>query len=306
MGRTIVLVVVAPDFERSRIERRGSAPLCGLALVVALGCTDHVPYTTDAETGSTHAFISVERSQTGDSERAGALAGFAQMPATVDSAAVLSLVGWTLDLPSPGQCATRTRERDPNTPLSPIDHVEFLEAGEVTLQTAGTGTTLAPHAFPTVTDLISGVVYATRDRSPAALPAGTRYQVRVTGGIGVGSLSVTSEAPPSVANVTLGGTSLGSIEKISTGRSFELGWKAGSASDVVAVEAVGPGTTTSTWCVFRDEDGAGLVPAGTIGARGNGKLGLHRIRSQPFETLGVNHGELRFDFEVTRNVTFTE
>jgi hypothetical protein len=294
------------DLDRLPMARPRGAWFGALALVGVMGCTDHVPYTTDADTGSTHAFISVERSQAGEVERAGALAGFAQMPATVDSTAVLSLVGWALELPPLGQCAARSRERDPNTPLSPIDHVEFLEAGEVKLETAGTGTTLAPHAFPTVTDLISGVVYTSRDRSSGALPAGTRYLVRTTGGHGLGPLSVASEAPSSLADVTVAGTSLGSLEALSASRRLEVTWKPGSAGDSLVVEAAALGTTTGTWCAFRDEDGTGVVPAGTVSARGNGKLSVHRIRSQPFEAPGVNRGELRFDFEVTRSVTFTE
>jgi hypothetical protein len=306
MGRTIDFVLSIADLDRPLPARPARAWFGVLALVGVMGCTDHVPYTTDADTGSTHAFISVERSQTGEVERAGALAGFAQMPATVDSTAVLSLVGWALELPPLGQCAARSRERDPNTPLSPIDHVEFLEAGEVTLQTAGTGTTLAPHAFPTVTDLISGVVYTSRDRSSGALPAGTRYVVRTTGGHGLGPMSVTSEAPQSLGDVTVGGSSLGSFDALSASRRLEITWKPGSAGDLLVVEAAGVGTTTGAWCVFRDEDGIGAVPAGTISARGSGKLSVHRIRSQPFEAPGVNRGELRFDFEVTRSLTFTE
>jgi hypothetical protein len=306
MGRTLDLVLSDADLDRPRPVRPAWAWFGVLALGGVTACTDHVPYTTDADTGSTHAFISVERSQAGEVERAGALAGFAQMPATVDSAAVLSLVGWALDLPTLGQCSARSRDRDPNTPLSPIDHVEFLEAGEVKLETAGTGTTLAPHAFPTVTDLISGVVYTSRDRSSGALPAGTRYQVRTTGGLGLGPLSVTSEAPPSLSDVTVGGSSLGSLDTFSAARRVEVTWKAGSAGDVVVVEAASVGTTTGIWCAFRDEDGSGVVPAATVNARGNGKLSVHRIRSLAFEASGVTHGELRFDFEVTRSVTITE
>jgi hypothetical protein len=249
MGRTLVSVLFGADLARPLSACSAGAWLGALALFGVMGCTDHVPYTTDADTGSTHAFISVERSRAGEVERAGALAGFAQMPATVDSAAVLSLVGWALELPPLGQCAARSRERDPSTPLSPIDHVEFLDAGEVKLETAGTGTTLAPHAFPTVTDLISGVVYTSRDRSSGALPAGTRYVVRTSGGHGVGPLLVSSEAPPSLGDVTAGGASLGSLDTVSAGRRLELIWKPGTrwwSKPLASAPRPGPGAPSAT------------------------------------------------------------
>jgi hypothetical protein len=256
--------------------------------------------------GSTHALVSIERSQNGDTERARALAGFARMPATVDSSAVLSLVGWSLDLPAPGQCAGRTGLRDPNTPLSPIDHVEFLDAGEVTLHTAGVGTTLAPHAFPTVTDWISGVVYTTRDRSAAALPAGTRYWVRASGGLGLSGLAVTTDAPATLEGLTVGGKALSALDEIPVTLPLEITWKAGTPGDWLVVGATDLDATSGIWCTYRDEEGNATIPSNTITIRGRGKLSVRRVRSYPLGGSGLSRGELRFDFETTVATTFVE
>jgi hypothetical protein len=296
----------AVELVRSRGAWAGCASCTPFLVASQLGCTNQVAYTTDADVGSTHALVSIERSQNGDTERARALAGFARMPATVDSSAVLSLVGWSLDLPPPGQCAGRTGLRDPNTPLSPIDHIEFLEAGEVTLQTAGMGTTLAPHAFPTVTDWISGVVYTTRDRSAAALPAGTRYWVRASGGLGLSGLAVTTDAPATLDGLTVRGRPVSAVDEIVVTLPLEVTWKPGTGGDWVVVGATDVDATSGTWCTYRDEEGSATIPPNTIPIRGRGKLSLRRVRSHPLGGSGLSHGELRFDFETTVPTVFVD
>jgi len=273
-----------------------------------LACSgDPDPYTADADSGSTHALISVERSTpvgTLEPAHATALAGFVRVPPIVDAKSVMSLVGLGLDLPAAGQCTRAARTPETSTPLAPLGRVEFLEAGDVTLSAGGSATVLAPRAFPTVTDLVSGVVYTTRDRSAEPLPAGVLYALRTQGAIAVPPLAVGQRAPASLEGATIGGLPLGEVSSIATSRPIDLTWNVGEPGDLVYVELSGSDGLTNTVCAFRDEAGAGSIPAGLHNAVGTGTLELHRTRSREFASAGINHGELRFDFELVTQVTY--
>lgn len=277
--------------------------------LTALGCTAEADqYTADADTGSTHALVGIERSVSlDDSEaaRAGVLAGFVQMPADVDAKSLFDLVGLTKPIPEIGRC--RTRGQAPITPpLSSIGHVEFLEAGDVSVSAADARTTLAPHAFPTVTELISGIVYTTRDRSAEPLPGGARYSVHTSGAAGVPALAVEREAPAELEGVMVGGVSLAEVVELRASEPLDLTWTpANVPGDVVLVEVSGVDGAGSSVCAFRDDAGVGSLPK-DLAVPGPGRLSLHRVRSAEFSAPGVEVGELRFDFEVAATLTFTE
>jgi hypothetical protein len=183
--------------------------------------------------------------------------------------------------------------------------VEFLEAGDVTLNAGGSATVLAPRTFPTVTNLVSGVVYTTRDRSAEPLPAGERYALRTEGTLAIPPLSVSERAPAALDGITVGGVPLAEVSSIVTARPIDLTWNVGEAGDVVYVELSNGDGAVSTVCAFRDETGSGTVPAGAHDTIGSGTLELHRTRSREFAGAAINRGELRFDFELVTRVTFT-
>jgi hypothetical protein len=264
-------------------------------------------YSTDADTGSTHALISIQRSASPDGQsapRASAVAGFVRMPADIDSDSVLSLVGLGLELPAPGSCTRHVTRGDPSLPLSAVDHVELLEAGDVSFDAGGSTTTLAPRAFPTITDRISGVLYTTRDRSADPLPASVSYTVRTSGGLSVGPLVVTTQAPDPLAGVTVGGAAFASAGAVSTSQPLDLTWDVGRAGDLVYVELSKSDGSADAICTFHDEAGAGTVPAGTFTALGAGRLAIHRLHTRQFSSAGIDSGELRFDFNLAENVTY--
>jgi hypothetical protein len=276
----------------------------------ALGCAvEPVEYTADADTGSTHALVSVERStlvNADEAPRAEALAGFVRVPAVVDPGSVLNLVGLGLELPPAGQCASRAPNSEGRPALSPLGHVEFLDAGDVALTARSSATTLAPRAFPTVTDRVSGVVYTTRDRSADQLPVGERYELRTSGGLGVPQLVVETQAPAALDGVSLGGMPLGEVETVSTSKVLDIAWTAGESGDLVYVELATEGGSTTT-CTFRDELGAGSVPAGAFDRTGVGRLGVHRVRVRDFfRPPAIDRGELRFDFELVAPLRYSE
>ena len=265
----------------------------------------------DADTGSvssTHALITIERSSTENSveaPRAAAFAGFVRTPPEVDAAAMLRLAGFGLDLPSVGQCAEPNHAPANKMPLSPLARVEFLDAGDVTLRTASTSALLATRALPAVTDLIAGVVYTTRDRAAEPLPAAVNYTLNTSGGL-LRAFNVNASAPPQLSGVSVGATPLAQLTTVAARSAVTLSWARGQSGDWVYVELSTQDGNATTRCTFRDDAGFGSVPASAFAGSGLGEISLHRVHSEPFVAGSIDAGEVRFDFEQSANVEFTD
>jgi hypothetical protein len=279
--------------------------------LLALACSGSTsPYTSDADRGTTHAIVTVERREAlgvAGVFQAKAFASFVRTPPEVDAAAVTRATGLDLDLPEAGECSISGSTRD-SLALSPLRRVELLAAGDVALETPSGRVELAPHAFPAVTDVVSGVVYTTRDRA-AALPAGEPYALSAGGGPFLSPLAVSAEAPPSLEAVLLDGVPLSATSTFLP-RESQLSWKAGSARDLVYVRLTGAGAAQgATTCAFRDDAGRGLIPASVLPHSGPIQLSLHRLRSVALGSTpgdGIDVGELRFDFELSAVVALVE
>jgi hypothetical protein len=257
---------------------------------------------------STHALITVERSATANSveaPRAAAFAGFVRTPPEVDANAMLRLAGFGLDLPAVGLCAEPSHDRLRKVPLSPLGRVEFLDAGDVSLRTGTTSALLATRALPAVTDLIAGVVYTTRDRAADPLPAAANYTLSTSGGV-LRAFNVSASAPPVLTDVVLDSTPFAELVTVSPRTELSLSWARGQSSDWVYVELTTHDGTATTRCTFRDDAGGGKVPAGAFAGSGAGEVSLHRVHSEPFTSGSVDAGEVRFDFEQSANVEFTD
>jgi hypothetical protein len=257
----------------------------------------------EAEAGSTHALVTVTRtaSATAPEEvRADAFASFLRASATADAGSVLRGAGLSVELPAAGECHRTTLGQA--LPAGPVTRAELLDVGEVTLVAGGSVTTLAPRAFPTVTDSISGVVYTTRDRTAAPLPAGSSYTIATTGGSALGPLSGEGQAPAALAEVKLAGVAFAEVGTLPAGQEIELAWAAGSVSDRLYVEI--DSDAGASLCAFHDETGHGVVPAAFAPPLGEAVLSVHRLRQVRFSEVGLSRGELRFDFELSRSVSF--
>ena len=306
---TICNVATVSDAAVIRLRPWGAWALF-VASTVAIGCASQPEYTTDEDQGSTHALIEIQRSRTIASReatdeqavRAEALAGFMQVPAELDVGSARALMGLELGLPEMGQCVTRALGRDVDQPVATEERLELLDVGDVSLVADGRSTTLAPRAFPTVTDLISGVVYTTRDLSAEPLPAGVQYAVRTAGGA-VSAVDLVGDAPRELAGVTVGGVPLAEVTRISPAAPIDLTWTVGDAGDVVYVELSADGTDPAV-CAFQDDYGVGSIPAGAFAGSGPGRMSVHRFRGREFASDDIESGELRFDFELAASVTY--
>jgi len=279
-----------------------SAPTAGLSLVLS-GCLGaDVDPTTDSETGTTRALIQIEATSDGGDPAATAMAGFARIPASSDAEAVLDLVGWRLELPPTGSCAVAGSSAV-NATDGPIDPVDFLDAGDVVITAGDARATLAPRAVPTVSDLLSGVLYTTRDGSADPLPPGVTYEVATTGGDGLSPLRVAATAPTPLTGLRLGGTPFGEVTSVRAGVPLDLSWDVGAPGDLVVVELALDDGSVAT-CSFPDEAGTATVPAASVPSAGEGWLGVHRVRVTGFESPEIDHGELRFDLEREIDVAY--
>jgi hypothetical protein len=271
---------------------------------LALGCSvEAVDSPTEAASGSTHALVTVARHAAAAApgeERADAFAGFLRTAVEVDSESALRAAGLTLDLPAPGQC--RKNVHAPGAAETPDRRIELLDAGEVTLAAGGSVTTLAPRAFPTITDFISGVVYTTRDRASSPLPAASGYTVATTGSGSLDPISAEGPAPALLSGVTLAGVPLAEVAQLHAGEDLSVTWEPGAAGDRVYLEL--DGETVSTLCAFRDDAGLGSVPFALLPASGSAAFSLHRLRESSFRDVGLSRGALRFDFELSASVSF--
>lgn len=278
-------------------------PALGLG-VFALGCAaDVVGDQQTAQSEVTHAVVVVERSAEADEPeavKAEAFAGFLSLPADLEPNTVLPIAGLSLDLPAAGACKDVDDDSAP-VPALGLARAELVDAGEVTLVAGGVVTTLAPRAFPSAADGISGVVYTTRDRAAEPLPAASRYTVATSGSAVLEPISVDLPAPAALAAVTVMGEPLSDGTTVAGARALELRWSAGAAGDIVYVTLETDDSTTL--CSFRDDGGRGTLPASALPRAGSASLSVHRLRTTSFASLGLGRGELRFDFEVSGSVT---
>jgi hypothetical protein len=295
--------LVVQELRTTTALRRASL-ITGLVVgLSATACGLETEAPEENESGSTHAVISIERSETADglSSRGEALAGFLNVPSLVDADSVMSLVGLGLNLPEVGSCLVGNAA--PGTgPLTETASVEFLEAGDVILEVAGSRERLAPYAFPTVTDSISGVLYTSRDRAADPLPTASRYTVSADG-LGV---RVAHDAPQALEGVTASGLPLTEVGQVRIDGPLDLTWSVGAAGDVVYAELVSTRRANRSVCAFPDELGAGSVPTESFAPGDTGHLLIHRLRTHTFEVVeGLTaKGQLRFDFALAASITF--
>ncbi|HEX5101196.1 MAG TPA: hypothetical protein VFV94_16910, partial [Polyangiaceae bacterium] len=231
--------------------------LAGLALA---GCTVEPLPEGESTESVTHAVVVVERSAEADAPeavKAEAFAGFLSLPRELEPGRVLPIAELALDLPTAGACKKVEPDRRPVS-TDELSRAELLDAGEVTLVAGGVVTTLAPRAFPSAADAISGVVYTTRDRAAEPLPAATRYTVATSGSGSLDPISAELPAPAALSGVTLLGNPFGEVGTVPADGEVELRWDAGAAGDVVYVSVETDGG--STLCAFRDDAGRGALP----------------------------------------------
>jgi hypothetical protein len=187
--------------------------------------------------------------------------------------------------------------------------VELVDVGEVTLRTGAASVALAQRAFPDVGDVVSGVVYTSRD-DKSDLPVGTGYSVETTGSARVPGLRAQLDAPVAPAPVAIGGVELsgpaGRLE-LSSSEPLALTWEAGaSASRDRIVVDIATDAGKRLRCAFDDRGGATIAANYLSPFEGSEvEISVHRHRHERVTANGIDGAVIDFDFAVATRATVT-
>ncbi|MDC0683920.1 hypothetical protein [Sorangium atrum] len=234
------------------------------------------------------------------------LAKFMRLSSAMDPELAEGAVGKPFVLPSAGSCMVLSPAADDEaaSSISSLSPIELLDAGDVTMKTESTEMPLAARAFPDVGALVFGVFYTSRDAT-SDLPAPARYVFESSGSGQLDRFAFEADAPAGPEEVRIGDAELADGVDLDAGVGAVVQWRAdegGRARDVIYVDVTSAHGATVR-CAFKDT-GRGVIPGSlldpsTLGPLpANATLALHRTRQVPFNTSGIDLGEVRFDLSV--------
>lgn len=316
--RSFHLAGRAPLAANTPPKARGGRFLIGLLVALSAGCSVAAEgEEIDQDSGSTHAVVKVRHTLMQDgSARGDALTGFVRVPLGSDPQMIFQLAGLVQSLPPIGECRTDLASSDA-LDLSEVSSAELLEARSVDLLTPTGRHELAPFAFPTVADLLRGVVYTSRDRDASTLPPGANYSLDARGIVmspDMEELNLTSElfGPDLPSNVRVGAVALADVSILPSTGVLDLSWLATSTSEDLILATLR--TQNVSWnCTFADKEGFGSLPLVTDNGEslaeqgGTVQLELHRIRSKSRSgSGGIAEVRVTFDFAVQAQLEFIQ
>lgn len=287
--------------------RRASFAVLG-TLAFAAGCSGQVVATADADALSTQALLDVEIMAPAGEPRATrthASAYFLRMASSTDEALASDLLGASLAIPPLNQCERISLfEEDRGMPLAAIGPIDLVDVGAVTIEAGRERAPLAARAFPDVVDLISGVVYTTRDAAEA-FPAPSVYRFELTGSAQFAPTSIETTAPALPDEVQVASQPLGAEPVVIGREDLAMSWAPGSLEDLVYVDLTSyePSRLVRVRCTFADE-GRATIPAWALPQAEAAGIALHRVQKQPVIADGFDKGEVRFDLAVAGMVRF--
>jgi hypothetical protein len=284
----------------------------GMAAILALAasaCSGNVVSSLDASATTTQALLSVERTVAASdapvSVRAHASAYFLRLQAGADHTLAARLVGATDVLPAMGQCQPAPMLTDQGMPLASLGPVDLVDVGEVSLEASETRATLAARAFPDVVDLISGVVYTTRDLMADPLPGAGAYRFRISGSPAVPPMALEARAPGPVEHLYVGGYALRG-EPLSLPREdLAITWQPPAGADLVYVELASTedGPLERVRCTFPNE-GRAVIGVGSLPKANAQSIAVHLLHRQEVTAPGLDRGEIRFDLATSGPLRF--
>jgi hypothetical protein len=282
----------------------------GTALVAfaAQACSGTVVSSSDASTTSTQALLRVERTATAADPgalRTHASAYFLRLQAGADPTLAARLVGAADVLPAVGQCQPAPLLSDQGMPLASLGPVDLIDVGEVALEASQTHATLAARAFPDVVDLVSGVVYTTRDVMADPLPSQGGYIFRISGSPALSPMALEARAPGPLERLYVGGYAL-RADPIGVPREdLTLTWQPQGGTDLVYVELASAedGPLERVGCTFAN-DGHAVVAASALPKAASQNIAVHLVHRQEVAAPGLDHGEIRFDLATSGTLRF--
>jgi hypothetical protein len=249
----------------------------------------------------THAVVALRRSKSTNAsvgDQANVLMSVLRVPATLDSRNVVRLVGLLPASPEPGQCERIDYSLSATQATVPVQHVEMLDVGDVTLVAGNHANPLARQAFPTVTDFIAGVVYTTPDLSADPLPRSPSYSIIARGASKIPPFRIDATAPHEPSNITLDGINIAQVTRLTRGNSIDLAWDPGETGDKLLVEVKSSERPNDVTCAFIDTAGRGHLPSDALISRGTVRFEVHRLRTNPLALRGLDRSQIQFDYSL--------
>jgi hypothetical protein len=277
--------------------------------IVGTACSGNVVSASDASATSTQALLSVERTTAAtdapSSVRAHASAYFLRLQAGADRTLAARLVGAVDVLPGLGQCQSAPMLSDQGMPLASLGPVDLIDVGEIALEASSTRATLAARAFPDVVDLVSGVVYTTRDLVGDSLPGEGAYTFRVSGSWALPAMALEGHAPGGIEHLYVGGYALRAEPLALTREDLAVTWQPPAGADLAYVELASAedGPLERVRCTFPN-DGRATIPAAALPKAAAQTISFHLIRREDVAAPGLDRGEIRFDVATTGPLHF--
>jgi hypothetical protein len=178
--------------------------------------------------------------------------------------------------------------------------VRLLDVGSIDVRAGDRSLRMVPRRFPDLWNVVSGVLYGVE----ADMPLGTwRFSVEGSPQSNVGGFEVSAQFPEALTGVRVGdtafpldGTLVASFPKHTT---LPVRWNRTTTDDRIAIVFEGDG---SIICGSRDEGAFDIDPATVDRAREilrhGGTVSVHRMRTRPFATQGLDSAALVFDLSV--------
>jgi hypothetical protein len=279
------------------------------ALLLVAGCSGTVVSASDASTTSTQALLSVDRTASvGEpvgSARAHASAYFLRTQSGADQGLAARLVGGAKVLPPLGQCEQVEVLGDQGMPLASLGPVDLIDVGEVAIEASQTRATLAARAFPDVVDLVSGVVYTTRDQVADSLPEQGSYAFKISGSPALAPVSLEARAPGPALELAVGGLPLGSQATVLPREDLAITWKSQPGADLVYIELASTedGPLDKVRCSFTNE-GHALIAASALPRASSQNIAIHLVHRENVAAPGIDSGEIRFDLATSGSLRF--
>jgi hypothetical protein len=215
------------------------------------------------------------------------------------------LVGAADVLPGLGQCQPMQMLGDQGMPLASLDPVDLVDVGEVAIEASQMRATLAARAFPDVVDLVSGVVYTTRDLMGDTLPGEGTYTFRVSGSGALPPMSLEARAPGPVDHLYVGGYALRADPITLPREDLAITWQPPAGGDLVYVELASTedGPLERVRCTFANE-GHAVVAAAELPKAASQSISIHLIHREDVVAPGLDRGEIRFDLATSGPLRF--
>ena len=292
----------------ARFDNLARASATALVALAAQACSGTVVSSSDASATSTQALLRVERTATAADPgalRTHASAYFLRLQAGADPTMAARLVGAAEVLPAVGQCQPAPMLSDQGMPLASLGPVDLIDVGEVAIEASQTRATLAARAFPDVVDLVSGVVYTTRELMADPSPPQGAYTFRISGSPALSPMVLEASAPGPLDHLYVGGYAL-RAEPIGVPREdLAITWQPQGGTDLIYVELASAedGPLERVGCTFAN-DGHAVVGASALPEAASQSIAVHLVHRQEVAAPGIDHGEIRFDLATSGTLRF--